>query len=157
MGWRVWGERIDTADFSGTPRVFQPVKPNDNIVLLAVRTWVIFYNNPTLTNLTMKIYSNSGGSPLKLLHSSTTTHTKAAMITLANGIKEVYFEFSNVPLKSTDTYHFALAGSGYTGTGTTHIAWMKGYPDPIYKTGITTSFEFLVRAPYQMSIVAAEL
>ena len=109
MGWKVWGEPLQTADLSGNLRVFQNVIPNRNIILRAVRIWIIFYNNPTITSLSMDIYSvDPDGNPKELLHSATNSLTKAEMITDTNGVKEVFFEFNYPVLKSNDTYAFVL-------------------------------------------------
>jgi hypothetical protein len=155
MAWRVYGEQIGTASL--TSGVSQRVQFNSNIVLRACRIWLIFYNNPALTNLTMKIYSDDRGVARKLLHSSTTTLTKAQIITLANGIKEIYFEFDYPAFDADDIYHFVLTGTGYTGTDSTHIAWKHAWPDPVYTTGWTPSLMNLEVAPKAIYFIGSSL
>lgn len=155
MGWRVWGQPISTSD--GTAGVSQKVKFNTNLVLRACRIWLIFYNNPTLTSVTMKIYSDDGGTPKKLLHSSTTTLTKSEIITLSNGVKEIYFEFDYPAFDGDDYYHFVLFANGYTGTDSSHIAWRQGWPDPVYMTNYTPSLVNLGVAPRTIYFIGSEL
>jgi len=157
MGWRVWGEQLTTADFSGTPRVYQAVKFNSDIILRACRTWIIFYNDPAITSVQMRIYSNNGGVPGKLIHTSTNTLTKAECITLQNGVKEVYFDFNFPVFKAEDTYHFVLWGNGYTGDSTSHVAWMRGFPDPVHTAGISAGYQYLLRYPFQIYFIGSEL
>lgn len=156
MGWRVFGNQLLTSDFSGSPINSQPVKFNTNTVLRGMRTWLIFYNDPVLTSAQMKIYSNRNGSPGQLLFTSTNTLTKSEIITLENGVKEIYFDFDYIPMKDLETYQFALWLNGYTGTASSHVAWMKGWPDPVYRTGYTPTFTNLLYAPYQMYFIGAD-
>lgn len=159
MGWRVFGERWATSELTDTTKA-QKFKPNDDMLLLAVRTWVIVYNNPTYTSLNMKIYSNNAGSPGTLLHTSDNVQLKADVCTLANGVKEIYFAFNapqGVPLQASDYYHIVINGSGYTGSDSAHLAWMKAFPDPVYQTGISVTFENLAVSPYAMYFIGARL
>lgn len=155
-GWRVWAERLETADFVGVPRMFQTVKFHKNIILKGMRTWVIVYNNPNFTNLEMRIYANHGGVQGKLLYTSSNVITKAQMITLANGVKEIFFDFDTLPIfKDEDTYLFTLMANGYTGDATSHIAWMRAYPDPVYRTGLSALHPTSV--PMAMYFIGSEL
>lgn len=158
MAWDVWGEELLTADINVTPnlRVFQPVKFNKNIVLRAMRTWFIFYNDPALTNLTMQIYSNNGGAPGELLVASQTTHTKAELITLANGVKGMHFNFDFISLRGLDTFHFVPKATGYTGNSGSHLAWRKGWPDPVYRTNVDSTLVTLGIDPYMVSFLGAD-
>lgn len=157
MGWRVWGTRLVDTDLTSGTNVFQPFKPNSNIMLRAIRTWFIFYNDPTITSLTMSIYSNDGGTPGQKIFDSSTTHTKAQMITLENGVKEVYFQFDDVAMRAEDTYHFVPRGTGYSSNwDTSGLAWMKGFPDPVYRPA-GFDFESLGNAPYTLYAIGANL
>ncbi len=159
MAWRVWGTRWTTSDMT-TTTLSQKFIPNDDILLLAVRTWVIVYNNPTFTALNMKLYSDNGGSVGTLLHTSDNTQLKASIHTSANAVKEIYFEFNaptGIPLKSSDSYHIVINGTGYTGNDSTHLAWMKAFPDPVYQTGISVTFNNLAVSPYAMYFIGARL
>lgn len=156
MAWRVFGEWYSTAAMSDTS-ISQPVIFNDNLVLRSCRIWIIAYNDPSFTSLSMKIYSDNSGSPKKLLHTSTNSPTKAEIITSTNGIKEIYFEFNYPVFKSTDTYQFVLNATGYTGTSSSHLAWRKAWPDPVYRTNVTSTYPKLGVAPYAITFVGADL
>lgn len=159
MAWKVWGDRYETGELGDTGRD-QPVIFNKDVVLLAVRTWIIVYNDPTFTSLNMKIYSDRAGVQGQLLHTSDNSFTKAEILTEDNGVREIYFEF-NAPtgatLKGTDTYRFSLDGSGYVGTTGSHIAWRTAFPDPVYDTNITNDTSQLLVFPAALTFVGAEL
>lgn len=158
MGWRVFGERFETADFSGSPRVYQKITFNSDIVLLAIRTSFIVYNDPTFTALSLKIYSNNAGAPGKLLHTSTNTVSKTSLCTLENGVKECYFEFTNKPMfKGLDSYILVPACTGYTGDEDEHLAWMRAFPDGVYDTNVDQTFENLCLRPFQLTVIGAEV
>ena len=156
MGWRVWGNVFESGELSNQNKYVR-LKPNKNIILDTVRTWVIFYNNPTLTSLTMKIFSDDGGTPRKLLHESTTTLLKGDIITENNGVKEIYFEFENIPLQEGTHYHFIISGSGYVPTTNSFLAWMHAFPDPVYEiTGYTASMPTVNRSSYALYLIGAD-
>lgn len=159
MAWRVWGERLETADLDGTnKRVFQPFIPNKDMILIGVRAWVIVYNNPTFTDLFMKIYSDNANSPGELVATSTNLITKAEMITLANGVKEIPFLFDEFNMRATDRYHFILGAHGYTANwDTAGLAWRKGWPDPVYTTNIVTDFTSVGESPYTLYAIGSEI
>lgn len=156
MAWKVWGNYYLTGELSNQTN-FQPVTFNDNYIIRACRTWVIFYNDPVLTSLNMKIYSDHNNAPRKLLATSTNSQLKSDMITLTNGIKEIWFEFDYFPVQANEVYHFVLNGVGYTGTSSSHLAWMKGYPDPIVGTGSPIQYTQAGTAPYQIYFIGSEL
>lgn len=157
MGWRVFADWYTTAESSGTSKA-QKVTLTDPLVLLACRVWLVQYNNPALTALTLKVYSDNGGSVGDLLYTSG-SRTKADIFTESNSCVETYFEF-NAPHGvnlGTGVYHFALGFSGYTGTENAHIAWKKSWPEtPPNLDGFTASFENVGTAPYCLTFIGAE-
>lgn len=159
MGWSVIGNWLATAELDGTTLTPQEVKFNDEIILRACRTWFILYNDPALTSIEMRIYSDDNGSPGKILYTSTNAVTKAELLTggNTNGIRECFFEFDNPTFNGNDTYHFVPVATGYTGVDGTHIAWKKGWPDPVYRTGVTTNYVSAARAPYDLYFIGADL
>lgn len=161
MGWRVWGERLETGDLtSNPPRVSQSVKFNENVVLRGCRTWIVVQNKSliTLTGLTMKVYSDRAGAPGKLLHTSTKVWSGLSdIITLEHGVKEIYFDWDDPVFKSTDTYHFALAATTYTGDVDNHIAWRRGYPDPVYQTNLSILTTKITVFPFALYFIGSEL
>lgn len=155
MAWTVFGSPITTAQ--GSSGTFQKVKFNSNIVLRACRIWLVFYNNPTLTSISMKIYSNSGGSQGKLLHTATNTWSKSQIITENNGVREIYFDWNYPSFDADDEYHFGLFLSGYTGNNSTHVAWRSAWPDPVYGTNFTPTRVNINSAPYTIYFIGSDL
>ncbi len=158
MAWRVWGEILTTSDLNGTStRVAQKVIFNDDLIVKACRAWFVVYNNPTFTTLGFKIYADNNNSPGALLFSSSQI-TKAEMVTLANGVKEVYFELNDYAFQATDVYWFVPFVTGaYVGNDTQHLAWKKAWPDPVYRTNVDSGAEKLHVAPYDLYFIGSEL
>lgn len=159
MGWKVYANPFETGELSNTAK-FQTVKFVEDKILLAVRTWIVLYNNPTFTNLNMKIYSNDDSSgantPGMLLATSTNTQIKSDIITLENGAREIWFQFDYFPVNGEDKYNFVVNGDGYTYSDESHIAWMLAWPDPVYSAAYTPTFENLLVAPYQLYAVGGD-
>lgn len=154
-----YGQIFDTADLTGTT-MFHRIKfsaSGTQYILRGIHTKFIFHNNPTITSMTMKIYSDSSASlPKKLLYTSTNTQTKANMITLENGVREVYFTFNFPSFRGGDYYHIVMAGTGYTGSESSHIAWNLP-EDPVYTTGLTVNRSRLALNGYFIALVGSEL
>lgn len=154
---RVYGEWLETADAS-TPNKYQKIIPTKNLILRSIRTWLIQLSNPTYTNIGMKIYSNNGGVPGIVLATSSTTWTKAQLFASdSHGLTDAYFVFSDLHLRANETYHVVLTLSGYTGSDSSHIAWMHSFPDPTYQTSVDMTFEGLLVSPYELVIIGAEI
>lgn len=154
MAMRVWGQRWESGELSTTD-LSQRIIFNNNIALKAIRTQIIVYNDPTFTDLNMKIYSDRNGSPQKLLATSTNSLTKAEIHTQANALKEIYFEFDNVSFNGFDTYHLVINGTGYSPTGAAHLAWRKGFVDPVYTLNLTSITPIdIARLPYTVAVIA---
>ena len=163
MTWRVWGRRLETADLTSTS-VYQTIKFNSNIVFRGVRLWVIHYNDPTYTNLNLKLYTGSTGStstsvPKELLATSTNIQTKASIAeTEVNAHKEIWFEFNDIALNKDTVYHLVVNGSGYTSNWpTSGLALRRAFPDPIYTTNISVNWNNLNRLPFMYTIIGAEI
>lgn len=159
--WRVWGESFSDASDLTSTRVFQPVRFNKNVILKGVRTWVVVYNNPTFTNLNMKIYSNdaqqSSYTPKEVVSTSNDVRTKSEIHTLSNAVKEIYFTFDDIPLNGEDFYNFVINGTGYSPTSSSYLAWMKGFPDPVYDEGLPAfTMVSIGGAPFQIYFIAGE-
>ena len=157
MGWKVYADSYNTdAELSSGSKSVR-AKMNEEIILRYVRTWIVFNNDPGLTNITMKIYSDDNDSKGFLLHSSTTTHTKANIITATNGVKEVYFAFDDIALDSENYYQFVLTGTSSGFSSSSHVAWKLSYPDPVYSSGFTNNYENLLVYPYDLVLIGAKL
>lgn len=157
MARTYYGDPFDTAEMTNTSKTVR-MKPNDNIVLKAIRTWLIWNDHSgSITDMTCKIYSDRASSPGALIATSTNSFDRADIITLASGVKEIYFEFDEISLHSETFYHFVINCTGYTGTENSHIAWRKAWPDPIYRTGLDIDYEALSIAPYFLTVIGAPL
>jgi len=158
MTWDFVGERLDTSDFSGSPRVFQSFKLNQDIVLRAVRPWIIGFNSPVFSNLRMKIFSNKGGRPKQQLFVSSNAWNLSDLSEQPYFASEIWFEFDPEPqLIGADTYHLALSADSYTGNDTSHLAWVRGVPDPVNPTNFTLTFGNILSAPFKVSFIGAPL
>lgn len=157
MGWRVFGERLDTADMTPPYRVFQPLTFNSTMRLKAIRTWFSIYNNPTFTDISLKLYTYRNSAPDILISTSSNSVAKASVHTLSNGMKEVGFYWTN-PLAFHSGEQVAVVPvlSGYTGTSSSHVAWVRGYPDGIYKTNVSQVWANLLTRPFSLYLIGKE-
>lgn len=160
MAWKVFADHFETSDLTSAAR-FQSVTFGNDLILRAIRTWVVVYNNPSFTHLNMKIYSNevisTVNTPKKLIATSTNVQTKAQIHTLENGVKEIWFEFDYPVYNGSDIYNIVINGTGYTYAEGSHLAWVKGYPNPVYSGGYTPALETLPYAPYELYFIGADL
>jgi len=149
MAWKVFGERFN--DLSGV-EACQKFKAPDNFFLRGSQHWLIFLDSPVWTELSMSIYSDRNGSPGVEIKKSSKTWTAAQIIAdgvqleggaaftaLRNGNIKLYFDWDDFQLRKDLFYHFVLQATGYAGTAAKHIAWRKAWPDPAYRTGVTTT------------------
>ncbi len=153
MTYSVFGQRWAAGELLNTS-VFQPFKPVNDLVIRAFRTKIIVFNDPVFTDLNMKIYSDDLGTPKELLHTSTNVRTKAQLHVDDNAVKETFFQFNDIVLKGGDTYHAVINGTGYSPTGTSYLAWMKSFPDPVNATGLTINQGELGVFPSFMALIA---
>lgn len=160
MGWKVWGDPWLTTGAMQDASVFQTVQFNRDTILRAARTWLVVIGDPTFTSLSMKIYSNevvsSVNTPRKLLATSTDVRTKAEVHTLPHGVKEIYFNFDDVPLTGADKYNFVINAVGYVPDVDSYLAWRKAFPDPVYTGGYTPAIETINRAPYEIYFIGGD-
>lgn len=153
--WTVYGDTFSTGDMTNADRSMR-FSPIENNVLLTMRTWIILYNPPNFTNLVAKLYSDREGLPGALIATSVNSYNKADVLTTGPyGLKDIYFTFSpKISLSANLYYHFVLNCSGYTYAEESHIAWRKGWPDPIYGTA---TFNNLLTQPYMCPLIGAKL
>lgn len=157
MAWTVYCVPYSTAAMTDAS-IYQYFKPENNIILTALRAWIVQVDDPAYTSINMKIYSNSGGLPRTLIATSTNSQTKAAMFSTSNsGVKEVYFNFSPLVLKQDETYHAVINASGYTGTSTSHLAWRQMLWEPVYRTGYNATFGGASVSPLGLTVIGAKL
>lgn len=157
MGSRIFYEPYYDATAFGNTTFFCPFKANRNIILTVVRTWIVLVNNAPFTSVNLKLYSNTPSNmPGGLIATSTNSFTKAEIFTNTNGFKEIYFEFDEINLNGNTRYNFVMNGTGYTGSSTSHVGWRKGFPDPVYRTNFTPTFENLGISPFALYVVGEE-
>lgn len=154
-GWKVWADYYENAEFTSGSKTVR-TRFNSNIVLEGARVWIVLFNNPTFTNISMDIHGDESNSKGKLLATSTNTLSKSQIITLENGVKEIYFSFDKFPIDGEKWYHFSLRGAGPAFNETTHLAWLKGWPDPVYRKNLSITFEKLLVFPYTIYFIGAE-
>lgn len=161
MSWTVFADTYDsTSDLSNGVK-FVPAQMNKNILLRYIRTWIVLLNDPNLSTLTMTINHDNAGTKGPVIYTSTNSWTKAQITTYDHCIREIYFEFDDVPLDGTSTYNFALVGTS-TNTGTYNgdqpyfVAWKNAYPYPVHRGGFTITASNLTRYPYDICLIGAE-
>ncbi len=157
MAWQVYGVPLETADMSGvTPS--QTFTLNSRRLIVAARAWISLYNDPVFTNVYAEIRANAAGTASTVIATSAVL-TKAQVLTLDNGVKEVPFVFATppggIPLNGTDTYHFLVRATGYTGDASSHIAWRKDWPVPRYGD-YTPNAGNANTSPYDLTLIGAE-
>lgn len=167
MAWKVFGERYDS--LSGTD-ASQKFSVTDGTFIRGSQEWLIFYNSPTFTQLSMHIYTDRGGSPGSSIKTSSKTWTTAEIIAAATqletgaaftdlryGVVKLYWDWDDFPLRGGADYHFVLQATGYTGTASSHIAWRKGWPDPVYTEGVTTTIISQAKDPKSAGIIGSSV
>lgn len=156
--WSVFAERFQDSDFSGTPRMYQPFTVPKLTKVKSARLWFVFKNSPTFSGLSLRIHADQSGVLTDQLFTFDTVHTLAtALSTYGNGLKELYFDVANpIWLHPDTTYHLAPIVSGSTLTEASHIAWVRGFPDPNTDTSVTISSSNIGRIPFYMSFIGAD-
>ena len=154
MVWSVYARPLESGDLNSTNQ-FQPlIMPSDTVVR-AFRTWIVYYGDPTFTNLKMKIYANdtADDTPTVVIATSTNSYNLADIKeTYSYGIKEIYFQFSDVALKGADKYHLVLAADTYSPTtDVSYLSWRVAWPDPVYDKNFTVSGTNFLTAPFSIT------
>lgn len=154
MTWSLYGERLETADMSGSPRVYQPISFDQKRNVKAFKTWIVYFNTPAFTALYLDVYSNRSELPGSLLFRSSKSWTTADVSSDSYAAKELWFDFDNpISFKKEDTYHLALYASDYTGNSNTHIAWIRGIPDPNNTIDISINTKNISRTPFYLGVI----
>ena len=155
MSWTVYGEPYTAGQLSGLA-VYQPIKFTSNMIVKAIRVWVVVVGAPVLTGLRMKIYGNNEQTPgpSLLLSTSTNSWDMATLLTsYSNGVKEIYFEFDPLTVEGANTYNLVLAADSYTPSGSDEFAWRTVWPDPVYTTNFTVTGNNYLTSPKFVSAV----
>ena len=160
MSWTVYGDTYTTGQLSSLA-VFQPIKFTSDMLVKAMRIWVIAVGAPVLTGLKMNIYGNDEqtSTPSLLLSTSTNSWDMATILTSqVNGVKEIYFEFDPLTVKGTAIYNLVLSATSYTPSGSNEFAWRTVWPDPVYTTNYTvTGNNFLASPKFVSAVIGSVL
>ena len=152
--WTVYGDSYDNdSDYSNGVKSVR-FKLNSKVVIRYIRTWIIVNNDAPFTNITGKIYYDQADETKgDLIQASSTTFTKAQVLSLDNGVRELYFQFNDLALDGDNYYHFALSGTSSGFSDSSHIAWKTSYPDPVYEDGVSVTFSNLPKFPYTFVVI----
>lgn len=164
MGWRMLYKAIMTADnAAAVPTIAQKFRISvgeDSKILAGLASGVILYGNPVFTAVKMEIWTDKGGSPGRLLATSTTEYTKAQLLTLGgagnSGYSQLGFAFPRIPMKAGMFYHAVLRFTGYTGVEGSHGGWRQSYPDPQYRSGVNVESVDAAKFPFELSVTTLE-
>lgn len=164
MGWRMIYKPFFTADNSAAippmAQKFRLPADQDSKILAGLAAGVIFYGNPAFTAVKMEIWTDKGGSPGRLLATSTTEYAKAAILTLGGAGNSAYsqlgFAFPRIPMRAGMYYHAVLRFTGYTGIEASHAGWRQSYPDPQYRGGLNIESIDTAKFPFEMSVLTLE-
>lgn len=162
MGSTVYGRVAEAGDLvDGSKIMYQPFKTNSNKVLIGLRHWMIFYDNPTITGMKCAIYADDFSTgdhlPSTKIQESTKVWSKAEIISLNNGFFEIYYDFANIPLQEDTWYHAVFYADTYTPVGDAHVAYRTGFPDPVYTLNLTIDPIKLDSFPLAMYLIGADL
>lgn len=153
MTYRVWYEPFTTS--LSSYELHQRFKPSLKITPNIIHGTFVMYNVPTITSLTCHIYSESfqadGTYSIGNLLESSTPKNIASVTSIKNGIYDLYFQFSNASFLSDVSYYYiTFTASGYTYSESSHIGWLRDWPEPNYGTGST--FNDLDTAPLRFHL-----
>lgn len=170
MAWTVYGHRFDNLG-SSDQEAFQQFIPGKDFFLRGSQHWLIFYNNPTYTDVRMSIFSDDGADrPRAQIAQSTTIwndtsiqavadniETGNAFVTTDNMLVKLYFTWDDLPLKSGAKYHFKLISTGYTGSASSHIGWRLDWPNPVNPKNVTVTQVSQAKSALHYAIVGGEV
>ena len=158
MSWTVYGERLLSTDFTGSPRVYQPFTLNRETKVKALRTWFVAYGTPAFTNLSMRIYDAKSGVPTVLKHTFDKVWTPGQILeTHGYGLKEIYFDFTTPAwLRRDTTYCLVPWVSGNSFSATSFLSWVRGFPDPNTTHAVTLAPSNISKVPYYMALIGAD-
>lgn len=156
--WTLYGERFSDSDFSGAPRVYQSFSILRSLKLKALRTAFVYFNNPTFTELQMRIYNDNGsGAPSDLLATFDKKWTPLQITSYDYAGLEIYFDFTNpIKLARNTTYHLVPWLTGSALSSASHLAWMKGYPDANTTNAESVELANLGSSPFYMALIGAK-
>jgi len=161
MGRLVYGRPAENGtDLTTGTTFYQPFKVNKDLILIGMRHWLIFYDNPVVGYLKCSLYADDFSSGVHLpstkIIESTKVWRKSEIITEANGHFEIYYDFPEIPLQENSHYHFVFNADTYAPAGGAHLAVMLGYPDFVYQEGLTIAATTINVSPFALTLIGAD-
>jgi hypothetical protein len=154
MAWSIYADPMETADLTGVTKSIR-FKPTANVIMNGCFTGLVFREVGTFSDLVVKLYSDRSEAPGALINTSTTSYDKADLLTAQDsGAKFFGFNFPSTSLNKNTYYHIVLNCTGYTFSEVSHMAWIKGWPKPVYNQ--PASYLGLITAAYTFGIMGAE-
>lgn len=131
----------------------QPITPNGTFTIKVVRTQVGFYNDPSFSNIQMKIYDST---LTNVLATSANNQSKSEISTASNAIRDIYFEFEDFVMRENESYNIVLVVNSYTGTESSHVFWVRAGATPAYEPSGYNAAE-IVAMPFYIGFIGANL
>lgn len=154
-------ETLASADLTASvPTFFHRFTMDAMVELRAIRTWVMKYGTPTMTDLKMELrtgYDATSGGRL-LLATSTKQWAIGDISSSTYAAKEIWFNWDNAPLlKPGVEYTLNLKSASYFADASNFIAWRRTWPDPIVPFTGSTSYQNLNRFPFEVGLITREV
>lgn len=153
MSFRVWYDPFvtDLTSYELTQRF----KPSLKITPNVVRANFVMFNVPTITALNCRIYSESmqsnGTYSVGKLIDSSAARTVSTITTIKNGVYDLYFQFSNGSFLNENSYYYiTFTATGYTFSESSHLGWLRDWPEPNYGTG--SEYSDVLLSPYRFHL-----
>lgn len=164
MTYRCYGKPFETADLATPPTMFQKFTLDaleGNQVLKAIVAGLLIHNTDLTGYLQARLFADSAGSPGALIANSTTQKDLASLRPSAGSpyvLGWYNWEFPETALRAGASYHigFRVVGS-YSYSDAQHIAWLRSFPDPQYRDGITLEVTKLLSHPFDLGIITGRL
>lgn len=149
-----YGRVFDSGELSSTPIGQKFIVPSTNYQLSGVRLFAVFFGDPVFTNFKLSVYTNDKENATfgKLIQTSSDIYNLSDIKETHSYMeKGIPFSFTDIPLKSGDSYWVVPTCSTYSPVaGTSYIAWSNQWPDPVYSTGYTPTGLNMAEAPYKV-------
>ena len=161
MSYRLWAERLETADLAGSLRVAQKITPLHDAHVKSLHSRFVFHGRPDLTGLRLSIHEMNGDGSIGHALSggiSSKAWTRNEVSSEDFAVKELWFEFDNPPfLQEGDSYFVVPSADSYAGDSDDHVAWVRAWPDPYAWVGFVPSWVNRGVAPFGLTWWAHEV
>ena len=152
MSWEVFAVPFYNNGDLETTDVSQSLICSEQKVLLAVRSWFVFFGSPSFNELKMRIHKSTANV---LVAESINSYVLDEIKTEDYAVKEIHFEFDKISFSKNCEYRFSLYSTGYVATANNHIAWRVDYPNPVYPVDFSEQIVRIGRYPLTLCPVVA--